>query len=84
MYLQDHNIVVEDEGILFRARVTAAALDALQRRAGCRQCAMIVPAPIWTSSSTAPPGNICRPSSGFASAAGGPKGLGSWGHRRDG
>ena len=34
MHLQDHDIVVEDEGVLFRACVTAAALDALQRRAG--------------------------------------------------
>lgn len=42
MHLQDHDIVVEDEGILFRACVTAAALDALQRRAGCRQLAEVL------------------------------------------
>lgn len=42
MHLQDHDIVVEDEGILFRACVTAAALDALQRRAGCTQPAEVL------------------------------------------
>ena len=42
MHLQDHDIVVEDKGILFRACVTAAALDALQRRAGCRQPAEVL------------------------------------------
>ncbi len=36
MHLQDHDIVVEDEGILFRACVTAAALDVLGRR-GARE-----------------------------------------------
>lgn len=34
MPFQDHDIVVEDGGVLFRACVTAAALEALQRRAG--------------------------------------------------
>lgn len=42
MHLQDHDIVVEDKGILFRACVTAAALDALQRRVGYRQPAEVL------------------------------------------